>query len=105
MKQAGFFDFSQRQDKLLQTQDFLEHVNRLVAWESFRPLLESAIERKDSGKGGRPAFNLVLMFKILVLQALYNLSDEQTEASCVFSVLNCTTTCPMRAPSGCSASS
>jgi IS5 family transposase len=79
MKQAGFFDLSQRQDKLLQTRDFLEQVNRLVAWESFRPVLESAIERKDSGMGGRPAFDLVLMFKILVLQALYNLSDEQTE--------------------------
>ena len=79
MKQAGFFDFSQRQDKLLQTRDFLEQVNHLVEWESFRPVLESAIERKDSGKGGRPAFDLVLMCKILVLQALYNLSDEQTE--------------------------
>jgi IS5 family transposase len=79
MKQAGFFDFSQRQDKLLQTRNFLEQVNRLVAWESFRPVLESAIARKDSGKGGRPPFDLVLMFKILVLQALYNLSDEQTE--------------------------
>jgi hypothetical protein len=56
----------------LQTRDFLEQVNRLVEWESFRPILESAIERKDSGKGGRPAFDLVLMFKILVLQALYN---------------------------------
>ena len=79
MKQAGFFDFTQRQDKLLQTRDFLEQVNRLVEWELFRPVLESAIARKDSDKGGRPAFNLVLMFKILVLQALYNLSDEQTE--------------------------
>ena len=79
MKQAGFFDFTQRQDKLLQTRDFLEQVNRLVEWELFRPVLESAIARKDSDKGGRPAFDLVLMFKILVLQALYNLSDEQTE--------------------------
>src|ERR1035441_4053055 len=60
MKQAGFFDFSQYQYKLLQTRDFLEQVNRLVEWELFRPVLESAIERKDSGKGGRLAFDLVL---------------------------------------------
>src|ERR1035441_9054164 len=79
MKQAGFFDFSQRQDKLLVTRSFLEQVNRLVEWESFRPVLESAIVRKECNKGGRPPFDLVLMFKILVLQALYNLSDEQTE--------------------------
>jgi IS5 family transposase len=65
--EAGrIFCFSQRQYKLLQTRDFLEQVNRLVEWELFRPVLESAIERKDSGKGGRLAFDLVLMFKILM---------------------------------------
>lgn len=29
--------------------------------------------------GERPPFDAVLIFKILVLQALYNLSDDQTE--------------------------
>lgn len=79
MKEPGFFDFSQRQKKLLQTRDFLERVKRLVAWEAFRPALDKALERKDRDKGGRPPYDAVLMFKILVLQALYNLSDEQTE--------------------------
>src|SRR5271168_261747 len=79
MKQAGFFDVSKRHAKLLKTRDFLERVNQLVGWEKFRPILETALARKPRDKGGRPPFDAVLMFKVLVLQALYNLSDEQTE--------------------------
>ena len=30
-------------------------------------------------RGGRPPYDAVLMFRVLVLQALYALSDEQTE--------------------------
>ena len=73
------FDFSERQKKLLKTRDFLERVSLLVTWEIFRPVLDKALERKNHDKGGRPAYDAVLMFKVLVLQALYNLSDEQTE--------------------------
>lgn len=79
MKQPGFFDFSQRQNKLLKTRDFLDRVKRFVGFESFRPELDAALNRKNGDNGGRPAYDVVLMFKILVLQALYNLSDEQTE--------------------------
>ena len=79
MRQAGFFDLRERQKKLLATRDFLDRVNRLVAWESFRPVLDKALKRSTGDKGGRPPFDTVLMFKVLVLQALYNLSDEQTE--------------------------
>ena len=79
MKQAGFFDVSKRHAKLLKTRDFLERVNQFVVWEAFRPVLDTALARKPRDKGGRPPFDAVLMFKVLVLQALYNLSDEQTE--------------------------
>jgi IS5 family transposase len=34
---------------------------------------------EPKGAGGRPAFDKVMMFKILILQKYYNLSDEQTE--------------------------
>jgi IS5 family transposase len=30
-------------------------------------------------QGGRPPYDAVLMFKILILQSLYTLSDDQTE--------------------------
>src|ERR1019366_8734111 len=79
MKQAGFFDFTERQKKLLATRDFLEQVKRIVRWEAFRPVLDAALKRSTRNKGGRPPYDVVLMFRILVLQALYNLSDEQTE--------------------------
>jgi len=79
MKQTGFFDFSRRQEKLLKTRNFLERINKFVAWETFRPLLDAALNRSTGEKGGRPPYDAVLMFKVLVLQALYNLSDEQTE--------------------------
>src|SRR5271155_4198703 len=79
MKQPGFFDMDKRQKKLLETRDFLENVNRFVTWETFRPMLDAALQRSDREKGGRPPYDAVLMFKVLVLQALYNLSDEETE--------------------------
>lgn len=39
----------------------------------------AALRRSVRGKGGRPPFDSVLLFKILVLQALYSLSDEAAE--------------------------
>ena len=37
------------------------------------------MRRRPSSKGGRPPFDPVLMFKVMVLQALYSLSDEAVE--------------------------
>lgn len=45
----------------------------------FRPELEHAVPRADGTKGGRPAFDHVLMFKILLLPAMRGLSDERCE--------------------------
>jgi len=36
-------------------------------------------QKPARGPGGRPPYDVVLMFKVLVLQHLYNLADEQTE--------------------------
>jgi IS5 family transposase len=79
MKQAGFFDFSDPHAKLVKTRDFLDRVNKVVDWEIFWPVLDKALARNDGSKGGRPAYDAVLMFKVFALQALYNLSDELTE--------------------------
>ncbi len=48
-------------------------------FELFRAELEAALQRSDRAKGGRPPYDAVLMFKVLVLQTLYTLSDDQTE--------------------------
>ncbi|GEK93672.1 hypothetical protein GWA01_14420 [Gluconobacter wancherniae NBRC 103581] len=55
-------------------------------------LIWSWLAYSDGSKGRRPPFDPVLMFKILVIQTLNNLSDERTEylindslsLSCVF---------------------
>jgi len=50
-----------------------------VDFETFRSDLDKALAYADGSKGGRPPFDPVLMFKILVIQTLNNLSDERTE--------------------------
>jgi transposase, IS5 family len=45
----------------------------------FLPILEAGLANEDKGLGGRPAYDRLLMFKILVQQTHYNLSDDQTE--------------------------
>lgn len=48
-------------------------------FEIFRADLDAALVRSDRSKGGRPPMDAVMMFKVLVLQALYGLADEQAE--------------------------
>src|SRR3712207_8355391 len=38
-----------------------------------------AVPRSDGSKGGRPGFDHVLMFKVLLLQAMHTLSDERVD--------------------------
>ncbi len=77
--QPGFFDLSDRYEALSAAGDPLERLASVVDFEVFRGPLIAALRRSVRGKGGRPPFDPVMMFKILVLQALYSLSDEATE--------------------------
>ena len=52
---------------------------RSIGLALFRPEFEAAPRRSDRGRGGRPPYDPVLMFKILVLQTLYTLSDDAAE--------------------------
>jgi transposase, IS5 family len=78
-RQPGFFDVDERLRELSVKGDDLERIAALVDFERFRPELERAVPRSDGAKGGRPAFDHVLMFKILLLQAMHALSDERAE--------------------------
>lgn len=78
-RQAGFFDTDERLRSLSAAGDPLERLAAVVDFELFRAELEAALARGDRSRGGRPPFDVVLMFRILVLQALYTLSDDQTE--------------------------
>jgi transposase, IS5 family len=77
--QLGFFDLTTRYEALSQQGDPLEQLAQVIPWEAFRPALAKVLRRSKRTQGGRPPFDAVRMFKILVLQALYNLSDDQTE--------------------------
>jgi transposase, IS5 family len=57
--------------------DQLEAYAKAVDFELFRPELEAALAYADGGKGGRPPFDPIMMFKILVIQAQNSLSDER----------------------------
>jgi len=80
--QLGFYDFDKRLEAISAKGDPLEALKAIVPFESFRAEIEAVVrlapeERKSNA--GRKPFDAVLMFKVLVLQALYNLADEQVE--------------------------
>jgi transposase, IS5 family len=77
--QGGFFDIDDRLKELSAKGDDLERLNAIVDFEVFRPDLARAVPRSDGSRGGRPAFDRVFMFKVLILQAAHGLSDERAE--------------------------
>jgi IS5 family transposase len=78
-RMPGFFDIEDRLRELSAKGDDLERVKGLVDFEIFRAALKAAVPRADRLKGGRPPFDHVLMFKVLILQAMHSLSDERCE--------------------------
>jgi IS5 family transposase len=77
--QPGFFDVDERYVALSAAGDPLERLSAVVDFKIFRPVLDAALVRADHSRGGHPPYDAVLMFRILVLQALYSQSDEQAE--------------------------
>ena len=92
--QAGFFDLEERLALLSALSalppsrrgigqspmgDGLERLSAVVDFEFFRPGLERAVPRADRSQGGRPPFDHVLVFEVLVLQTQNNPSDERPE--------------------------
>jgi transposase, IS5 family len=77
--QPGFFDRDERYAALSAAGDPLERLAAVVDFELFRGALDAALSRSDRAKGGRPPYDAVLMFKVLILQTLYTLADDQTE--------------------------
>ena len=77
--QPGFFDLEERYEALSQAGDPLVKLNDLIPWEEFRFSLKRALAKKRKSNAGRQPYDLVLMFKVLVLQSLYNISDHQVE--------------------------
>ena len=77
--QPSFFDEAEKLEKLSKLGDPLVALKKYLDFEMFRPLLEQASARERKSGAGRPAYDLVFMFKVLILQRLYNISDLQVE--------------------------
>lgn len=75
----GFFDLD---NVLAQVNDkvaFPRILNEIIDWEQFRPILASVHEKERKNSSGRKPFDEILMFKILVLQTINDLSDDNAE--------------------------
>lgn len=79
MGQPGFFDLDERHAALDQLGDPLPVLNHSIPWEAFRPIVSQIHIKERKSNAGRKPFDPVLMFKVLVLQSLYNISDHQIE--------------------------
>jgi hypothetical protein len=75
--QASFFDIDEHLKDLSAKVDDLERLNKMIDFEMFRAALGQAVPRADRGKGGRPPFNQVSTFKVLILQTMHSLGDER----------------------------
>jgi IS5 family transposase len=58
---------------------FLDGVNAMMRWQAVEKLLKSGLGRKDDCQRGVKAYPALLMFKVLLLQSWYGLSDQETE--------------------------
>ena len=82
MAQMGFFDVENRYTALDAKHDPLVKFNAVVPWEAFRSRLENVWrqppDKRKSNAGCKP-WDAIVMFKAILLCALYNLSDDQVE--------------------------
>jgi IS5 family transposase len=82
MSQMGFFDADKRLSMLSLKGDPLEAISKLMPWEMFRADIESVVltaEESKKSKAGRKPIDALVLLRMLVLQSLYNLSDDQIE--------------------------
>jgi len=79
MTQQNLFGIDNQLKRLSDLGDQLETLGSVVDFEVFRPDLIMALRRSNGSKGGRPPYDIVTMFKILVIQAMNDLSDERVE--------------------------
>ncbi|KAA6329703.1 hypothetical protein EZS27_021511 [termite gut metagenome] len=78
-KDYGFWDQDIRLSKLSMLDDPLETLSKNIDFEMFRTILDESLHNEPKGQGGRRPYDYVMMFKILILQRYFNLSDNQVE--------------------------
>jgi len=76
----GLFDDQFTIERLSAIGNPLEKIGNVIDFESFRKTLESKLlnTEKKNNSGAKP-FDVVMMFKIMILQRYYGLKDKQVE--------------------------
>jgi transposase len=76
----GLFDEQETEQKLSSIGNPLEMISKVIDFEMFRGKLESKLlnQNKKNNAGAKP-FDIVMMFKIMILQRYYGLGDTQIE--------------------------
>lgn len=69
-------------EKLARLRNPLERLTRGVDFELLRDMLAHGLAKLAKGKGGRPPYDYILIFNILILQRYYNLSDFRGSFFC-----------------------
>jgi IS5 family transposase len=77
--QRGFWDDQKRVAKLQEKKPVLKRLADSIPWESFRPLLDKGYAHERKSNAGRKRIDPLILFKMLVLQQLFNLSDLELE--------------------------
>ncbi len=77
--QNSLFDLQNRYARLSEAGDPLERLNAVIDWEIFRPILARLDGGERKSAAGRKPTCRLLMFKLLILQRLNNLSDERLQ--------------------------
>lgn len=82
MKTLTDFAFKEEYKRIQSVGDKLSEIGSLIDWKPFRPILESMYVNKTAS-GGRPEADVIVMFKMLVLQQWHGLSDPELEKQCI----------------------
>jgi len=79
MGKKGFWNEQKRWKKLNQKKPMLKWLNENINWEHFRSILETIYGRETKGHAGRQSTDVIVMFKLLILQQMYAISDDELE--------------------------
>jgi len=79
MDPMSLFSLCDHLERLSRDGDPLEVLESTVDFEYFRGWLVEGLGYGDRLKGGRPPFDPVSMFKVLIVQTQHNLSDAKME--------------------------
>ncbi len=76
-QRIGVKGFADRLVEGISPQTVLDEIDQLIDFSIFADAFE--VSSSGTSRGGRPAYPALMMFKILLIQTLYNLSDEKVE--------------------------